>query len=200
MKKIISLIISVSVLLALLLTSCSPASKWDAKYVKMSVKDHGDIILYIDPGIAPITASHFLDLVNSGFYNGLKFHRAQKNFMIQGGAGDKNSPKVDPIVGEFFENGHINTLDHDRGVISMARTGNPDSATSQFFICNGKSSHLDGKYAAFGYVVEGMEVVDSITSAMVPYTTGDGFVVSEEYYVTIESVTILTDYTPAIDE
>ena len=162
MKKLTSLILALALTAALLLTSCAPEKVWEPSYVKMSVKDHGDIILYIDPGIAPITASHFLDLVSSGFYDGLKFHRAQKDFMIQGGAGDENSPKVEPIVGEFFENGHINTLDHDRGVISMARTTVKDSASSQFFIMHKDSPHLDGDYAAFGMTVYGLDVVDRI--------------------------------------
>ncbi|MBQ9082723.1 MAG: peptidylprolyl isomerase [Clostridia bacterium] len=118
------------------------------------------------PKVAPNTVCNFISLVQQGFYNGLIFHRVIKGFMIQGGD-PRGTGMGGPgycIPGEFTCNGFINDLRHDRGVISMARAMNPDSAGSQFFIMTDPAPHLDGQYAAFGRVVEGMEVVDEIAS------------------------------------
>ena len=133
--------------------------------VEISIKDYGKIQLELEPEIAPITVENFLTLVNSGFYNGLTFHRIIKGFMMQGGdpkgTGSGGSDKE--IKGEFNENGVNNPISHVRGVISMARRGdNNDSASSQFFIVHQDSDFLDGKYAAFGRVISGMDVVDKV--------------------------------------
>ena len=132
--------------------------------VKIDMGEIGEITLELFPSIAPITVKNFLDLVESSFYDGLIFHRVIKNFMIQGGdplgngmGGSKNN-----IKGEFKQNGVDNPLEHSRGVISMARAYNPNSASSQFFIMHKDASYLDGAYAAFGAVINGIEVVDKI--------------------------------------
>ncbi len=126
---------------------------------------NGDVMkaeLY--PEIAPNTVNNFISLVNKGYYNGLTFHRVIAGFMIQGGCPDGNGmggPGYS-IKGEFSRNGHVNQLKHTEGVLSMARAMNPNSAGSQFFIMHQDSPHLDGQYAAFGKVVEGLKVVDKI--------------------------------------
>ncbi len=145
------------------------------EYVKITVKDHGDIILRLRADVAPITVENFQKLVSEGFYDGVTFHRVYKNFMIQGGDPDGDGlsdPSAPTIKGEFSANGVPNHLKHLRGVISMARTTLPNSAYSQFFICDADSSFLDGDYAAFGYVVAGLETVDSVASVEVQYNRG----------------------------
>lgn len=116
------------------------------------------------PQVAPNTVNNFVSLVNKGFYNGKTFHRVIRGFMIQGGCplGNGTGGPGYSIKGEFSGNGFKNELNHTRGVISMARAMNPNSAGSQFFIMHAHSPHLDGQYAAFGEVVEGMDVVDEI--------------------------------------
>lgn len=128
---------------------------------------NGEITLELYPDIAPVTTKNFIELVNKGFYDGLTFHRVIKNFMIQGGCplGTGTGGPGYNIVGEFSSNGHQNDLKHTRGVISMARAFDPNSAGSQFFIMHKDSPHLDGQYAAFGKVIEGMEIVDQIANA-----------------------------------
>ena len=128
-----------------------------------------EIELY--PDIAPITCENFIDLVEKGFYDGLIFHRVIEGFMIQGGCPDgtgMGGPGYS-IKGEFRANGVENTLKHTRGVISMARSMNPDSAGSQFFIMHEDAPHLDGQYAAFGKVTTGMDAVDEIATTAVDY-------------------------------
>ncbi len=123
------------------------------------------------PEIAPISVNNFISLINSGFYDGLTFHRVISGFMIQGGC-PKGNGTGGPgycIKGEFNANGVANDLKHTRGVLSMARTSAPDSAGSQFFIMHEDAPHLDGEYAAFGKVIEGMDVVDEIASVRVDY-------------------------------
>ena len=123
------------------------------------------------PDVAPISVANFISLANRGFYNGLIFHRVIKDFMIQGGC-PKGNGTGGPgycIKGEFSANGVNNPIAHERGVISMARTSIPDSAGSQFFIVHADSPHLDGQYAAFGKVIEGMDTVDEIASVRVDY-------------------------------
>ena len=134
--------------------------------------ENGDIMkaeLY--PEIAPNTVSNFISLADSGFYDGLIFHRVIKNFMIQGGdpEGTGMGGPGYGIKGEFSQNGFTNDLKHDPGVLSMARSMMPDSAGSQFFIMHADSPHLDGSYAAFGKVIEGMDVVDRIAEVRVDY-------------------------------
>ena len=132
----------------------------------LTVKDFGEIEIELYPDIAPITVDNFVKLVNKGFYNGLTFHRIIEGFMIQGGCpkGNGTSGPGYNIKGEFESNGVHNPLKHTRGVISMARAMNPNSAGSQFFIMHHDAPHLDGQYAAFGKVVKGIEVVDKIAT------------------------------------
>lgn len=120
-------------------------------------------VITLRPDVAPITCENFEKLVNDGFYDGLTFHRVVDGFMAQGGDpnGDGTGGSPNTIKGEFADNGVENTLSHQKGVVSMARSQMPDSASSQFFICYDDCSFLDGQYAAFGEVTEGMDVVDS---------------------------------------
>ena len=140
-------------------------------YVKLTIKHYGDVIIRLRPDVAPITVANFQKLVGDGFYNGLTFHRIYKGFMMQGGdpLGTGLGGSGTTIKGEFKINGVQNDLSHITGVISMARRSTPfDSATSQFFIGNADaSSRLDGSYAAFGYVVAGLETVLLISDAEV---------------------------------
>ena len=132
----------------------------------------GDIIrLELYPDIAPISVNNFISLINKKFYDGLIFHRVIKGFMIQGGCpqGTGTGGPGYSIKGEFSQNGVENNLKHTEGVLSMARSMLPDSAGSQFFIMHKTSPHLDGGYAAFGKVIEGMEVVDKIANTRTDY-------------------------------
>ena len=131
---------------------------------EIKVKDYGTIMVDLYPEIAPITVENFVKLAEDGFYDGLTFHRVMKGFMIQGGdpKGDSTGGAEETIKGEFSKNGVENPLSHKRGVVSMARSQMPDSASSQFFIVHEDSTYLDGEYAAFGCVTEGMDVVDKI--------------------------------------
>ncbi|MDR0861956.1 MAG: peptidylprolyl isomerase [Oscillospiraceae bacterium] len=134
--------------------------------------DGGVIKLELDRAAAPITVDNFVKLVGEKFYDGLTFHRVAKGFVIQGGdpSGNGTGGSPDEIKGEFSSNGWENPISHERGVISMARTGIPDSASSQFFIClDDVSASLDGGYAAFGRVTEGMDVVDKIAAVETDY-------------------------------
>ena len=130
------------------------------------MENGGVIELELSPEAAPKTVANFEKLVKEGFYDGLIFHRVIAGFMIQGGdpQGTGMGGAKEKIVGEFAINGHNNPISHKRGVISMARAQNPNSASSQFFICHADSTFLDGQYAAFGHVVSGMEVVDEIAA------------------------------------
>jgi len=134
--------------------------------VTLEIEKRGEIKIELYPKIAPNTVNNFINLVNEGYYDGLKFHRVIKGFMIQGGC-PKGTGTGGPgysIEGEFSENGFDNELEHEKGIISMARSGNPDSAGSQFFIMHEYSPHLDGSYAAFGNVIEGLHIVDEIAT------------------------------------
>ncbi len=139
--------------------------------VQIEMENGGIMKLELYPEYAPITVENFVSLARSGFYDGLIFHRVISCFMIQGGdpegTGMGGSDKK--IKGEFTSNGVNNPLKHERGVISMARGRANDSASSQFFICHADAPHLNGSYAAFGRVVEGIEVVDEIASVATDY-------------------------------
>ena len=134
--------------------------------VTIKMHDGGVIKAELYPDIAPNTVNNFVSLVNQGFYNGLIFHRVIPGFMIQGGCpkGNGTGGPGYQIPGEFAANGYTNDLRHTRGVLSMARAMDPDSAGSQFFIMHEDAPHLDGQYAAFGQVLEGMDVVDQIAN------------------------------------
>ena len=133
-------------------------------YVEINVRDYGRIVVKLLPDEAPITVENFVKLVNDGFYDGLTFHRIMAGFMIQGGdpLGNGTGGSDTQITGEFSANGIENNISHVRGVISMARSRDFNSASSQFFIVHQDATFLDEEYAGFGYVVEGMDVVDQI--------------------------------------
>ena len=138
--------------------------------VEIKIKDYGIIQLELDRSEAPITVENFMKLVNKKFYNGLTFHRIMEGFMMQGGDpnGDGTGGSEDHIKGEFKSNGVNNSISHGRGVISMARSMDPNSASSQFFICHMGAEFLDGEYAAFGHVTKGMDVVDKVCTDAKP--------------------------------
>ena len=140
--------------------------------VVIEMENGGKIELELYPEAAPRTVENFTKLVGEGFYDGLIFHRVIPGFMIQGGdpQGTGMGGAKENIVGEFRANGHDNPIKHTRGVISMARAFNPNSASSQFFIMHADAPHLDGQYAAFGKVVSGMETVDEIASIPTDYS------------------------------
>ena len=165
--------------LMLLLSACGQGDSSGAAPAKdgigvhhavISVKDYGDIQIELDGDTAPVTVQNFMDLANAGFYDGLTFHRIMDGFMIQGGDpnGDGSGGSDQTIQGEFSSNGVENAISHKKGVISMARSQDPDSASSQFFITVADSEFLDGDYAAFGHVTAGQEVADKIASDAKP--------------------------------
>lgn len=173
------------------LTSGSGSGESGKHHVAITVRDYGTITVELDADAAPITVQNFLDLAGSGFYDGLTFHRIIEGFMIQGGdpegTGMGGSDKT--IKGEFSANGVENPLSHTRGAISMARSSAMDSASSQFFIVQKDSTFLDGQYACFGYVTNGMDVVDAIAADAQP-TDGNGTIPADQQPV-IESVKVL---------
>ena len=146
-------------------------------YIQIDIANYGVITAELDADAAPITVTNFVKLVNEGFYDGLTFHRIISGFMIQGGdpLGNGTGGSSEKIKGEFAANGIDNPIAHERGVLSMARSSAPNSASSQFFIMHQAAPHLDGSYAAFGKVLTGLEVVDAIC-ANTPVTDGNGTV------------------------
>ena len=148
--------------------SAEPFTK--VRHAEITVKDYGTIKLELDEGTAPITVENFIRLAKDGFYDGLTFHRIMDGFMIQGGdpLGNGTGGSKENIKGEFSSNGVNNPISHVKGVISMARANNPDSASSQFFITVADSTFLDGSYAAFGRVTEGMEIAEKIAKDAKP--------------------------------
>ena len=159
--------------------------------VEITIKDYGTVKVELDSTAAPITVENFIKLANDGFYDGLTFHRVVKGFVIQGGdpLGTGMGGSDEQIKGEFSANGVSNGLSHTRGAISMARSKSFDSASSQFFIVHEDSVYLDGQYACFGYVTEGMEVVDAICDA-VAAVDSTGNVLKQDQPV-IESVKVI---------
>ncbi len=163
---------SISLILALLLTVClcgcgkkTAAEPFQhVRHAEITVRDYGTIRLELDTDCAPVTTANFIKLAESGFYDGLTFHRIMDGFMIQGGdpLGNGTGGSEEKIKGEFKKNGVNNPISHVKGVISMARSSDPNSASSQFFITVADSTFLDGSYAAFGRVTEGMEVAEQI--------------------------------------
>ena len=244
MKKITALIL-LFVMAFGILTSCGGGSReelgtgWspyaetrdiegrDVSYVEMSVKGYGKAIILVDATSAPETVANFLSLVSRGFYDGLTFHRVIKDFMIQGGdpKGDGSGGSDKTIKGEFSANGFENDINHYTGVISMARSNDMNSASSQFFICNADArDSLDGNYAAFGYVIMGMSVIEKITEEVFPKTAyaewygnynydpyygmpyhylwsqlGNGKIENKKDKPKIEYIKILEDYVPNFD-
>ncbi len=175
MKKTIVLILA----LMIFLTACGkqqiatqqPTEPFQkTRHAEITVRDYGTIKLELDEGTAPITVANFIKLAKDGFYDGLTFHRIMDGFMIQGGDPDGNGTggSKDKIKGEFTKNGVNNPISHVKGVISMARSNAPDSASSQFFITVADATFLDGSYAAFGRVTEGMEIAEKIAKDAKP--------------------------------
>ena len=167
----------------------TPAEPFEKlRHAEITIKDYGTIKLELDEGTAPVTVANFIELAKAGFYDGLTFHRIIDGFMIQGGAPKGTAAKT--IKGEFSSNGVENPIKHVKGVISMARAKNPDSASSQFFIMVGDAPHLDGNYAAFGRVTEGYEIAERIAKDARP-TDNNGTIRPEEQPV-IEKI-VITD-------
>lgn len=160
-------------------------------HVTIDVQDYGTISLELDADTAPISVTNFINLANEGFYDGLTFHRIISGFMIQGGDpnGNGTGGSEKTIKGEFSANGVENDISHVRGVISMARANDPDSGSSQFFIVHEDSTFLDGQYAAFGHVTDGMDVVDAICET-VPVQDNNGTVAAADQPV-ITAVTVI---------
>lgn len=159
-------------------------------FATIEILEYGTVKVRLDHEQAPITVANFVKLATDNFYEGLTFHRIMEGFMMQGGRTSIPEKMPDPIVGEFKTNGYdYNTISHKRGVISMARSGNNnDSASSQFFIMHKTNTNLDGYYAAFGYVVEGLDVVDAICSEAEP--TDDNGTIEMINQPVIENITI----------
>lgn len=175
-------------------TATDPAYSLDPDviyYADMVIKDYGTITVKLEPKSAPVTVANFVELAESGFYNGLTFHRIIEDFMMQGGdpKGNGTGGSGKNIVGEFSENGHGNKLSHTRGALSMARATPYNSASSQFFIVHKDNQEsLDGKYAVFGYVTAGMDVVDTICTTAEP-TDSNGSIAKADQPV-ITSITV----------
>ncbi len=189
MKKLIPLIL----LLCFILCACGSTPSLTGKHIAdIVVKDYGTITVELDGDAAPITVGNFVKLAKSGFYDGLTFHRIIEGFMMQGGdpEGTGMGGSDTKIKGEFLANGYSNPLSHTRGAISMARNGyDMNSARSQFFIVHEDSrDSLDGQYAAFGYVIEGMDVVDAICKDADPIDMNGS--ISRPLQPVIESITI----------
>ena len=196
MKKIIPALMAA---LCLALTACgqtpadasASAAEPIGKYTAViDIADYGAITLELDGDSAPLTVANFVKLAKDGFYDGLTFHRIMDGFMMQGGdpKGNGTGGSDETIPGEFSANGYDNPISHTRGTISMARAQDPDSASSQFFICQADSTFLDGNYAAFGRVTDGMDVVDAICADAQP--TDDNGTIPPEAQPVINSVTI----------
>lgn len=192
MKKVI-IFLGIIVIPLLLITGCNSKENTltGKHHAEIVVKDYGTIKVELDADQAPITVENFIELANSGFYNGLTFHRIIEDFMIQGGDpnGDGTGGSDHTIRGEFKENGYNNTLSHTRGAISMARSNAMNSASSQFFIVQEDATYLDGKYAVFGYVTEGMDVVDAIAQTV--KTDDENGLVDKQDQPIIEKITII---------
>lgn len=191
MKRIISAIFACLMIFAMV--GCESSEKIGKVNVEISVEDYGKIQLELDGDTAPITVANFVSLVEDGFYDGLTFHRVVKGFMIQGGDpnGDGTGGSDETIKGEFSLNGVENDISHVRGVISMARSQSFDSASSQFFICDANSTFLDGQYAAFGYVTEGLDVVDAIADCKVEMNAFGTEVSSPTEDIVIEYIKVI---------
>lgn len=178
-KKAISLLCILAMIASLAMFSGCSGDKegGDSNTAVIDIKDYGKITVELNPEVAPITVANFKKLVNEGFYDGLTFHRIISGFMIQGGdpLGNGTGGSDEEIKGEFSANGVENNLSHTRGAISMARSMANDSASSQFFIVHQDSLYLDGQYAVFGYVTDGIEIVDEICKDT-PVTDSNGTV------------------------
>ncbi len=209
MKKLLSIIIAGTMLLSL--AACGEKKETQTTTGDETQTQTNDAELYADtigftielengaimkgelyPNLAPITVENFVKLAKDNFYDGLIFHRVIKDFMIQGGCFDKNMDpkKADVIIGEFNANGFNNPLKHTKGVLSMARTDDPNSASSQFFIMHQDSPHLDGQYAAFGKVTEGLEYIDEVAETKTTVYAQYGMADVPEEPIIIKTISI----------
>ena len=203
-KKVISLILTAAMVIApafatfaeeksdeesIVLDVSEPLS--GTHHVDLILEDYGTISLELDADTAPITVTNFIKLSQEGFYDGLTFHRIITDFMMQGGdpEGNGTGGSDENIKGEFSDNGVENDISHERGVISMARSQDPDSASSQFFIVHQDSTFLDGQYAAFGHVTDGMDIVDEICENAKPINS-NGLIDTPDRPV-IETITVI---------
>ena len=186
MKKLLTILCSF--VLCISLFGCQKETK---NYIaKIEVENYGTITLKLEGKKAPITVQNFVDLAKSGFYDGLTFHRIIEGFMIQGGDpnGNGTGGSDKTIKGEFKDNGVKNNIKHKRGVISMARSSDYDSASSQFFIMQEDNDSLDGQYAAFGHVTKGMKIVDQICEDADPM--GDNGTIAESKQPVIKTIKV----------
>lgn len=160
-------------------------------HIVIDIENYGQIEVELDADVAPITVTNFITLAESGFYDGLTFHRIIDGFMMQGGDpnGDGTGGSKNTIKGEFSSNGVDNNISHVRGVISMARSSSYDSASSQFFIVQSDTLSLDGDYAAFGYVTSGMSIVDKICETAKP--TDDNGTIPRDEQPVISSISVI---------
>lgn len=193
MKKFLALLLTAA-LPMFAVTGCGSTKRAGIHHVEIMVKDYGTIKVELDGNVAPITVTNFLKLANSGFYDGLTFHRIIDGFMIQGGdpQGNGYGGSDETIKGEFASNGVKNNISHVRGTISMARNNiSKNSASSQFFIVQSSNytTDLDGDYAAFGHVTEGMDIVDKICEDT-PVQDNNGTVLAKDQPV-ITKVTVI---------
>ena len=192
------LILLIAAAAAAVLTGCSGRKKDETgkasgiHHAEITIKDYGKVTVELDGDTAPITVGNFMELAKEGFYDGLTFHRIIDGFMIQGGdpLGDGTGGSKKTIKGEFASNQVKNDISHKKGVISMARASDPDSASSQFFIMVADVPSLDGSYAAFGHVTQGQEIVDKIAADAKPIDQ-NGTIPKEEQPI-IESI-VITD-------
>ena len=185
MKKYIKLLILLGIIIFFVVGLAWPGNDklLSGKHnIEISIKDYGKMELELDANTAPITVTNFISLIEDKFYDGLTMHRIIDGFMIQGGdpLGDGTGGSSNKIKGEFSSNGVENNISHVRGVISMARSNDMDSASSQFFIVHQDSSHLDGNYAAFGKVTSGIEVVDKIVESVSKLGDNNGLIPKEK--------------------
>lgn len=188
MKKIKFIVLLFCILL---LSGCGSSRLKGLHHVEIEVENYGVIKLELDADTAPITVTNFVQLAKEGFYNGLTFHRVVDGFMIQGGDpnGNGTGGSTRKIKGEFSKNNKKNTISHTRGTISMARGNDNNSASSQFFIMHGDATYLDGNYAGFGHVTEGMDVVDQIVENTI--VESDGESVSKENQPVIKEIRVI---------
>jgi len=200
-KKKTTMIMMFLLVVTLLATGCGRKGNEDTNnnsnrekpIVQIEMQDGSKMVLELYPEFAPETVQNFVDLASEGFFDGLTFHRIVEGFMIQGGDPDGNGTggSSKNIKGEFAENGFTqNTLQHTKGVISMARSASPDSASSQFFIVHDDATFLDGKYAAFGKLIEGEETLDAIAATPVEINPLSGEVSTPTEDVVIKSITV----------
>ena len=196
--RVSAIVLIIAAVIGIVFAIISVAYQPDPIKVVMEVKDYGKVTLELYPDIAPKTVSNFVSYVEDGFYDGLTFHRVIEDFMVQGGdpkgdgTGDRSLPT---IKGEFTSNGFTNNLKFKAGVIGMARSDHKDSASSQFFICHKDSPHLNGEYASFGKVIEGMDVIDAIATCekneSIADSTGTHYVPKTKIY--IEKMYVIED-------